>query len=69
MVLSGKSIASRIYPKEDLTWEGRVRPTFRPDAVTDLTTPGWRENVDAEEAGEMAREFAHGLEREAVPKA
>jgi glucuronate isomerase len=27
-------------------WEGRVRPTFRPDAVTDLTTPGWRENVD-----------------------
>jgi hypothetical protein len=25
--------------------------------------------VDVKEAGEMAREFAHGLEREAVPKA
>jgi hypothetical protein len=25
--------------------------------------------VDVEEADEMAREFAHGLEREAVPKA
>jgi glucuronate isomerase len=27
-------------------WGGRVRPTFRPDAVTDLSTPGWREQVD-----------------------
>jgi glucuronate isomerase len=27
-------------------WGGRVRPTFRPDAVTDLSTPGWRENID-----------------------
>jgi glucuronate isomerase len=27
-------------------WDGRVRPTFRPDAVTDLSTPGWRENID-----------------------
>jgi glucuronate isomerase len=27
-------------------WGDRVRPTFRPDAVTDLSTPGWRENVD-----------------------
>ena len=27
-------------------WGGRVRPTFRPDAVTDISTPGWRENVD-----------------------
>jgi hypothetical protein len=25
--------------------------------------------LDAEEAGEMAREFAHGLDRKAVPKA
>jgi glucuronate isomerase len=23
----------------------RVRPTFRPDAITDLSTPSWRENV------------------------
>jgi glucuronate isomerase len=27
-------------------WGGRVRPTFRPDAVTDLSTAGWRHNVD-----------------------
>ena len=27
-------------------WGGRVRPTFRPDAVTDISTEGWRENVD-----------------------
>jgi glucuronate isomerase len=28
-------------------WQGDVRPTFRPDAVVNLLTPGWRENVDA----------------------
>jgi glucuronate isomerase len=28
-------------------WKGDVRPTFRPDAVVNLTAPGWRENVDA----------------------
>jgi glucuronate isomerase len=27
-------------------WDGRVRPTFRPDAVTDLSTPGWQENIN-----------------------
>ncbi|HET7270863.1 MAG TPA: glucuronate isomerase, partial [Rubrobacter sp.] len=27
-------------------WGGTVRPTFRPDAVTNLSTSGWRENVD-----------------------
>jgi len=27
-------------------WGEKVRPTFRPDTVTDLSTPGWRENVD-----------------------
>jgi len=27
-------------------WGDRVRPTFRPDAVTDLSTPGWRENAE-----------------------
>jgi glucuronate isomerase len=27
-------------------WGGRVRPTFRPDAVTDLSTAGWRQNID-----------------------
>jgi len=27
-------------------WGDRVRPTFRPDAVTDLSTPAWLENVE-----------------------
>ncbi len=28
-------------------WKGNVRPTFRPDAVTNLLAPGWRESIDA----------------------
>jgi glucuronate isomerase len=28
-------------------WKGDVRPTFRPDAVVDLLTPGWRSHLDA----------------------
>jgi glucuronate isomerase len=28
-------------------WKGDVRPTFRPDAVVNLLTPGWRNNIDA----------------------
>ena len=28
-------------------WGGRVLPTFRPDGVTNLLAPGWRDNVDA----------------------
>jgi glucuronate isomerase len=30
----------------DQGWGDRVRPTFRPDAVTDIATPVWRENID-----------------------
>jgi len=30
----------------DSGWEGDVRPTFRPDAVVNLLTEGWRENID-----------------------
>lgn len=30
----------------DSGWEGDVRPTFRPDAVVNLLTPRWRENID-----------------------
>ena len=26
-------------------WNGNVRPTFRPDAVTNLLNPSWRENI------------------------
>jgi len=28
-------------------WSGRILPTFRPDAVVNLDTPGWRENIEA----------------------
>lgn len=27
-------------------WNGRVLPTFRPDNVVNLQTPGWREHID-----------------------
>lgn len=27
-------------------WGGDIRPTFRPDAVVNLDTPGWREEID-----------------------
>ncbi len=33
-------------------WNGRVLPTFRPDAVVNIDTPGWRENIEA--LGEIA---------------
>jgi glucuronate isomerase len=28
-------------------WSGRVVPTFRPDAVVNLSTPGWLESIEA----------------------
>ena len=28
-------------------WEGRILPTFRPDAVVNLDTPNWRSHIDA----------------------
>lgn len=28
-------------------WQGDVRPTFRPDAVTNLDTAGWRDHISA----------------------
>ncbi len=28
-------------------WDGRVVPTFRPDAVVNLLTPGWKDNLAA----------------------
>jgi glucuronate isomerase len=31
----------------DSGWKGDVRPTFRPDAIVNLSTPGWREQIDA----------------------
>jgi len=29
----------------DSGWKGKVIPTFRPDAVVNLDTPGWKENI------------------------
>ncbi|MDE3089374.1 MAG: glucuronate isomerase, partial [Chloroflexota bacterium] len=29
------------------SWRGRVIPTFRPDAVVNIDTPGWRKSIDA----------------------
>jgi len=31
----------------DSGWDGRVIPTFRPDAVVNLLTPGWRQHLAA----------------------
>jgi len=31
----------------DSGWKGRIVPCFRPDAVLNLDTPGWRKNIDA----------------------
>ncbi|MHB0879242.1 MAG: glucuronate isomerase [Anaerolineae bacterium] len=28
-------------------WGGRIQPTFRPDAVVNISTKGWRQNIDA----------------------
>jgi glucuronate isomerase len=28
-------------------WPGRIIPTFRPDAVTNLNAPGWQQNINA----------------------
>lgn len=30
----------------DSGWHGRILPTFRPDAVVNLGTPGWRDEID-----------------------
>ena len=29
----------------DSGWDGRILPTFRPDAVVNINTPGWLENI------------------------
>lgn len=51
----------------DSGWGGRILPTFRPDAVINLDTPGWRANIDqlAERVGfEIGgyRKFIEALE-------
>jgi glucuronate isomerase len=41
----------------DSDWSGDIRPTFRPDAVVNLLTPGWRKNIDA--LGEVSGVVVH----------
>ncbi len=53
----------------DSGWSGRVLPTFRPDAVLDLDTANWIENVQALEAASGVpissyRTFIQALERQ-----
>ncbi len=44
-------------------WGGRVIPTFRPDAVINLDTEGWRAQIDAlaQASGIEIRDYAHFL--------
>jgi glucuronate isomerase len=41
-------------------WRGRIRPTFRPDAVLDLAAPNWLQNVEAlgDAAGRAIHDYA-----------
>ncbi len=41
-------------------WPGRLRPTFRPDGVLDLTAPGWSANIQAlgQAAGRSIHDYA-----------
>ena len=44
----------------DSGWGGRVIPTFRPDAVVNIDTDGWRENIDllSDVSGVTIRDYA-----------
>jgi len=44
----------------DSGWKRDIRPTFRPDGVINLLSPGWRENIDALSAlsGTAVRSYA-----------
>jgi glucuronate isomerase len=49
-------------------WEGRILPTFRPDALVNLETPDWRKNI--EKLGEVSgtaignyADYIHALEQ------
>lgn len=41
-------------------WNGRIIPTFRPDAVVNLDAPGWRANIDrlSEASGTDVKHYA-----------
>lgn len=44
----------------DSGWSGRILPTFRPDAVINVDTAGWRENIDllSQVSGIDVRDYA-----------
>ena len=45
-------------------WHGRIVPTFRPDAVVNLDTEGWRQHIDmlSEVSGIEVSSYAHFIE-------
>ncbi len=52
-------------------WNGRIIPTFRPDAVVNIDQDGWRENIDllSEVSGVAVRDYGsyiHALEQRRV---
>ena len=44
----------------DSGWGGRIIPTFRPDAVVNIASDGWRENIDrlSDISGETLRDYS-----------
>ena len=48
----------------DSGWKGDVRPTFRPDAVVNLLTPGWRDSIDllSEVSGVTVHSYARFIQ-------
>lgn len=48
----------------DSGWHGDIRPTFRPDAVVNLLTPGWRKSIDtlSEVSGITVDSYAHFIQ-------
>jgi len=44
----------------DSNWDGRIIPTFRPDAVVNIDQPGWPDSIDllSEAAGVDVRDYA-----------
>ena len=55
----------------DSGWNGRIIPTFRPDAVVNIDQDGWRENIDllSEVSGVAVRDYEsyiHALEQRRV---
>ncbi len=48
----------------DSDWDGRVIPTFRPDAVVNIDADGWRDNIDllSEVSGVQVHDYSSYIE-------